>query len=169
MIVFFVYLCLYIEFFLVDGLVWVKFLVKVVVGLGMLVVVVIDQSNMCLLVKFYKIVMGVGIKLICGVDIWFVSCEEDGLFSCLSLLVMNVKGYCNFIELIFCGWSEGQCNGEIIIECDWVKEVVEGLIVLFVVKEGEIGYVLFDGEEVKVEVLLCEWMEVFFECFYVEV
>lgn len=69
----------------------------------------------------------------------------------------------------FRGWSEGQRNGEIIIERDWVKEAAEGLIALSAAKEGEIGHALLDGEEAKAEALLREWMEVFPERFYVEV
>ncbi|MBE1188698.1 hypothetical protein IH740_28175, partial [Escherichia coli] len=53
--------------------------------------------------------------------IWLASREEDGPLSRLSLLAMNAKGYRNLTELISRGWSEGQRNGEIIIERDWVK------------------------------------------------
>ena len=112
-------------------------------------VAVTDQSNMCSLVKFYKTAMGAGIKPICGADIWLASREEDGPLSRLSLLAMNAKGYRNLTELISRGWSEGQRNGEIIIERDWVKEAAEGLIALSAAKEGEIGHALLDGEEAK--------------------
>ncbi|RPN90387.1 DNA polymerase III subunit alpha [Pseudomonas aeruginosa] len=169
MTVSFVHLRLHTEFSLVDGLVRVKPLAKAVAGLGMPAVAVTDQSNMCSLVKFYKTAMGAGIKPICGADIWLASREEDGPLSRLSLLAMNAKGYRNLTELISRGWSEGQRNGEIIIERDWVKEAAEGLIALSAAKEGEIGHALLDGEEAKAEALLREWMEVFPERFYVEV
>ncbi len=161
MTVSFVHLRLHTEFSLVDGLVRVKPLAKAVAGLGMPAVAVTDQSNMCSLVKFYKTAMGAGIKPICGADIWLASREEDGPLSRLSLLAMNAKGYRNLTELISRGWSEGQRNGEIIIERDWVKEAAEGLIALSAAKEGEIGHALLDGEEAKAEALLREWMEVF--------
>ena len=140
MTVSFVHLRLHTEFSLVDGLVRVKPLAKAVAGLGMPAVAVTDQSNMCSLVKFYKTAMGAGIKPICGADIWLASREEDGPLSRLSLLAMNAKGYRNLTELISRGWSEGQRNGEIIIERDWVKEAAEGLIALSAAKEGEIGH-----------------------------
>ena len=169
MAVSFVHLRLHTEYSLVDGLVRVKPLIKAVAGASMPAVAVTDQSNMCSLVKFYKAAMGGGVKPICGADIWLASRNEDGPLSRLTLLVMNAKGYRNLTELISRGWTDGQRDGLIIIERDWVKEAAEGLIALSGAKEGEVGQALRNGDEAEAEALLAEWMDVFPDRFYLEV
>ena len=164
----FVHLRLHTEFSLVDGLVRVKPLVKVVAAAGMPAVAVTDISNMHSLVQFYKAANGTGIKPICGADIWLASPEEDGPLSRMTLLVMNAKGYLNLTELVSRGWTEGQRNGLVVIERDWVKEASEGLIALSGAREGEVGHALLNGDEGQAERLLREWMAVFPERFYVE-
>ncbi|MBD9414547.1 DNA polymerase III subunit alpha [Pseudomonas sp. PDM16] len=165
----FVHLRLHTEFSLVDGLVRVKPLVKAVAGAGMPAVAVTDMSNMCSLVKFYKTAMGAGIKPICGADIWLASPDEDGPLSRLTLLAMNAQGYRNLTELISRGWAEGQDNGLVIIQRDWVKEAAEGVIALSGAREGEVGMALLAGEPGRAEALLDEWLAVFPEHFYLEV
>ncbi|MFC5698204.1 DNA polymerase III subunit alpha [Pseudomonas sp. GCM10022186] len=164
----FVHLRLHSEYSLVDGLVRVKPLVKAVAGAGMPAVAITDQSNMCSLVKFYKTAMGGGIKPICGADIWLASRDEDGPLSRMTLLVMNAKGYRNLTELVSRGWSDGQSNGLVIIQRDWVKEAAEGLIALSGAKEGEIGMALLNGDQASAEALLAEWQAVFPDRFYLE-
>ncbi len=122
----FVHLRLHTEFSLVDGLVRVKPLVKAVAAAGMPAVAVTEISNMHSLVQFYKAANGAGIKPICGADIWLASLEEDGPLSRMTLLVMDAKGYLNLTELVSRGWTEGQRNGMVVIERDWVKEASEG-------------------------------------------
>lgn len=165
----FVHLRLHTEFSLVDGLVRVKPLIKAVGGAGMPAVAVTDLSNMCSLVKFYKTAMGGGIKPICGADIWLANRDEDGPLTRLSLLAMNAKGYRNLTELISRGWQEGQRNGEIIIEREWVKQAAEGLIALSGSKEGEIGIALLEGDDALADSLLAEWLEVFPDRFYLDI
>ncbi|WP_342243141.1 DNA polymerase III subunit alpha [Pseudomonas sp. OTU5201] len=164
----FVHLRLHSEYSLVDGLVRVKPLVKAVAGAGMPAVAITDQSNMCSLVKFYKAAMGGGIKPICGADIWLASPFEDGPLSRMTLLAMSAKGYRNLTELISRGWSEGQSNGLVIIQREWVKEAAEGLIALSGAKEGEIGMALLNGDQAGAEAFLAEWQIVFPDRFYLE-
>ncbi|BAN50251.1 DNA polymerase III subunit alpha [Metapseudomonas resinovorans] len=164
----FVHLRLHSEYSLVDGLVRVKPLVKAVAGAGMPAVAITDQSNMCSLVKFYKTAMGGGIKPICGADIWLASLAEDGPLSRMTLLAMSAKGYRNLTELVSRGWSEGQSNGLVIIQRDWVKQASEDLIALSGAKEGEIGMALLNGDQAGAEALLAEWQAVFPERFYLE-
>ncbi|AOE87103.1 DNA polymerase III subunit alpha [Pseudomonas sp. TCU-HL1] len=164
----FVHLRLHSEYSLVDGLVRVKPLVKAVAGAGMPAVAITDQSNMCSLVKFYKAAMGGGIKPICGADVWLASPFEDGPLSRMTLLVMNAKGYRNLTELVSRGWSEGQSNGLVIIQREWVKAAAEGLIALSGAKEGEVGMALLNGDQVGAEALLAEWQAVFPDRFYLE-
>ena len=165
----FVHLRLHTEYSLVDGLVRVKPLIKAVAATGMPAVAVTDQGNLCALVKFYKAAMGAGIKPICGADIWLASGAEDGPLTRMTLLAMNGIGYRNLTELISRGFIEGQRNGEVIIERDWVKQAAEGLIALSGGREGEIGLALLAENSDEAETLLTEWLQVFPERFYLEV
>ncbi|MGZ0784287.1 DNA polymerase III subunit alpha [Pseudomonas saponiphila] len=165
----FVHLRLHTEYSLVDGLVRIKPLVKALTGMGMPAVAVTDQNNMCSLVKFYKASMGAGIKPICGADLWLSNKDPDNALSRISLLVMNAVGYRNLTELISRGFIDGQRNGQIIIEREWVAEAAEGLIMLSAAKEGEIGMALIAGDLDVAETLAREWMAVFPDRFYLEV
>ena len=147
----------------------IKPLVKALAGMGMPAVAVTDQNNMCSLVKFYKTSMGAGIKPICGADLWLSNKDPDNPLSRISLLVMNAVGYRNLTELISRGFIDGQRNGQIIIEREWVAEAAEGLIMLSAAKEGEIGMALIAGDLEVAETLAREWMAVFPERFYLEV
>ncbi|SFW62179.1 MULTISPECIES: DNA polymerase III subunit alpha [Pseudomonas] len=165
----FVHLRLHTEYSLVDGLVRIKPLVKTLVGMNMPAVAVTDQNNMCSLVKFYKAAMGAGIKPICGADLWLSNKDPDAPLSRISLLVMNAVGYRNLTELISRGFIDGQRNGSIIIEREWVAEASEGLIMLSAAKEGEIGLALLSGNPDEAETLARDWMAVFPDRFYIEV
>ncbi|WDH54520.1 DNA polymerase III subunit alpha [Pseudomonas chlororaphis] len=165
----FVHLRLHTEYSLVDGLVRIKPLVKTLAGMGMPAVAVTDQNNMCSLVKFYKAAMGTGIKPICGADLWLSNKDPENPLSRISLLVMNAVGYRNLTELISRGFIDGQRNGQIIIEREWVAEAAEGLIMLSAAKEGEIGIALLAGDLQEAEILAREWMAVFPDRFYLEV
>lgn len=165
----FVHLRLHTEYSLVDGLVRIKPLVKTLVGMNMPAVAVTDQNNMCSLVKFYKAAMGAGIKPICGADLWLSNKDPDAPLSRISLLVMNGVGYRNLTELISRGFIDGQRNGSIIIEREWVAEASEGLIMLSAAKEGEIGLALLSGNPDEAETLARDWMAVFPDRFYIEV
>lgn len=165
----FVHLRLHTEYSLVDGLVRIKPLVKTLVGMNMPAVAVTDQNNMCSLVKFYKAAMGAGIKPICGADLWLSNKDPDAPLSRISLLVMNGVGYRNLTELISRGFIDGQRNGSIIIEREWVAEASEGLIMLSAAKEGEIGLALLSGSPDEAETLARDWMAVFPNRFYIEV
>lgn len=165
----FVHLRLHTEYSLVDGLVRIKPLIKTLASMNMPAVAVTDQNNMCSLVKFYKAAMGGGIKPICGADLWLASKDPDAPLSRISLLVMNGVGYRNLTELISRGFIDGQRNGSIIIEREWVAEASEGLIMLSAAKEGEIGLALLSDNTDEAETLAREWMAVFPDRFYIEV
>ena len=165
----FVHLRLHTEYSLVDGLVRIKPLVKTLVGMNMAAVAVTDQNNMCSLVKFYKNAMGAGIKPICGADLWLSNKDPDNALSRISFLAMNAVGYRNLTELISRGFIDGQRNGQIIIEREWVAEANEGLIMLSAAKEGEIGMALLGGNPDEAETLAREWMAVFPDRFYLEI
>ena len=165
----FVHLRLHTEYSLVDGLVRIRPLVKALTAMNMPAVAVTDQNNMCSLVKFYKNAMGAGIKPICGADLWLANKDPDAPLSRLSLLVMNAQGYRNLTELISRGFIEGQRNGMVIVEREWVAEANEGLIMLSAAKEGEIGMAMIGGNPAEAEALAREWMAVFPDRFYLEI
>ncbi|WP_249672343.1 DNA polymerase III subunit alpha [Pseudomonas abieticivorans] len=165
----FVHLRLHTEYSLVDGLVRIKPLVKALTGLNMPAVAVTDQNNMCSLVKFYKAAQGAGIKPICGADLWLSNKDPDGPLSRISLLAMNAQGYRNITELISRGFIDGQRNGQVIIEREWVAQASAGVICLSSGKEGEIGQTLLGGNPADAEQLMREWMAVFPNRFYVEI
>ncbi|WP_040261122.1 DNA polymerase III subunit alpha [Pseudomonas massiliensis] len=165
----FVHLRLHTEYSLVDGLVRIKPLVKALGGMNMPAVAVTDQSNMCALVKFYKAAMGAGIKPICGADLWLAGEAGDDSLSRITLLAMDAHGYRNITELISRGYIEGQRNGLIIIEREWIAEASDGVIALSGAKEGEIGQALLGSDPAQAEKALRYWLEVFPDRFYVEV
>jgi DNA polymerase-3 subunit alpha len=165
----FVHLRLHTEYSLVDGLVRIKPLVKSLAAMNMPAVAVTDHSNMCALVKFYKAAMGAGIKPICGTDLWLAGAGADSPLSRISLLAMDAQGYRNITELISRGYIEGQRNGLIIIEREWIAQASEGVIALSCAREGEIGQALLGNDPAQAEALLRHWMGVFPDRFYVEV
>ncbi|WEK29946.1 MAG: DNA polymerase III subunit alpha [Candidatus Pseudomonas phytovorans] len=165
----FVHLRVHSEFSLVDGLVRIKPLAKTLAGMNMPAVAITDQSNMCSLVKFYKTAMGAGIKPICGADLWLAGADPEAPLSRICFLVMDPKGYRNLTELISRGWTEGQRNGLVILQREWIAPASEGLIALSAGKEGDIGMALLSGRDDEAEALLQDWMGMFPERFYVEV
>ncbi|PYC19042.1 DNA polymerase III subunit alpha [Pseudomonas mosselii] len=165
----FVHLRVHSEFSLVDGLVRIKPLAKALAGMSMPAVAITDQSNMCSLVKFYKTAMGAGIKPICGADLWLAGADPEAPLSRICFLAMNPKGYRNLTELISRGWTDGQRNGLVIIQRDWIAPASEGLIALSAGKEGDIGMALMTGRQDEAEALLGDWMGMFPDRFYVEV
>ncbi|WP_281211506.1 DNA polymerase III subunit alpha [Pseudomonas fulva] len=165
----FVHLRVHSEFSLVDGLVRIKPLAKALAGMNMPAVAITDQSNMCSLVKFYKAAMGAGIKPICGADLWLAGEDAQAPLSRICFLAMNPLGYRNLTELLSRGWTEGQRNGLVIIQRDWIAAASEGLIALSAGKEGDIGMALLGGRSEEAQALLEDWMAMFPERFYVEV
>ena len=116
----FVHLRVHSEFSLVDGLVRIKPLAKALAGMNMPAVAITDQSNMCSLVKFYKTAMGAGIKPICGADLWLAGADPEAPLSRICFLAMDAKGYRNLTELISRGWTDGQRNGLVILQREWI-------------------------------------------------
>ncbi|MCO1622150.1 DNA polymerase III subunit alpha [Pseudomonas putida] len=165
----FVHLRVHSEFSLVDGLVRIKPLAKALTGMSMPAVAITDQSNMCSLVKFYKTAMGAGIKPICGADLWLAGADPEAPLSRICFLAMDPKGYRNLTELISRGWTDGQRNGLVILQREWIAPASEGLIALSAGKEGDIGMALLAGRQDEAEALLQDWMGMFPGRFYVEV
>ncbi|MCP6134774.1 PHP domain-containing protein, partial [Klebsiella pneumoniae] len=84
----------------------------------------------------YKTAMGAGIKPICGADLWLAGADPEAPLSRICFLAMDPKGYRNLTELISRGWTEGQRNGLVILQRDWIAPASEGLIALSAAREG---------------------------------
>lgn len=106
---FFVYLYVYSEYFMLDGVVKINVMIQVVVDYDMLVIVVIDYGNIFVVFEFYKVVNVVGIKLIIGFEVYVIFgmycsdklCVQWGLFDQKS---DDVFGFGVYIYMIM--WSE---------------------------------------------------------------
>jgi len=113
--------------------------------------------------------MGAGIKPICGADLWLAGADPEAPLSRICFLAMDAKGYRNLTELISRGWTDGQRNGLVILQREWIAPASEGLIALSAGKEGDIGMALLSGRDEEAQALLQDWMGMFPERFYVEV
>ncbi|MCL4119388.1 UNVERIFIED_CONTAM: hypothetical protein GTU68_010964 [Idotea baltica] len=166
----FIHLRVHTEYSLVDGIVRIKPLVNNAVSLGMPALAVTDQSNMYSFVKFYKAALSVGVKPICGADIWLQNGKEgDGFASRMTLLAMNQQGYHHLIQLISRGWTEGQQDGHVTIQHTWLEELSDGLIALSGGKEGDIGRALLSDDKDSATCFLEKWKSVFPQRFYLEI
>ena len=104
----FVHLRVHTQFSLVDGLMTVKDLVRATAEAGMPAVAVTDQSDLFALVRFWGACMDLGVKPICGCDIWLEAVEADEEPSRATLLVQDARGYRNLTELVSLSYLEGQ-------------------------------------------------------------
>lgn len=164
----FVYLWVYSDYLMIDGLVKIVLLVKKVVVLGMLVLVIIDFINFCGLVKFYGVGYGVGIKFIVGVD-FNVQCDllGDELIYLMVLVVNNI-GYQNLMLLILKVYQCGYGVVGLIIDCDWFIELNEGLIFFFGGCMGDVGCSFLCGNSVLVDECVVFYEEYFLDCYFFE-
>ncbi|MFT4925861.1 MAG: DNA polymerase-3 subunit alpha [Phenylobacterium sp.] len=141
----FVHLRLHSDFSMRDGLNKVKPIINQLTEMGMPVVALTDQMNLCGVVKYYGAAHGAGIKPIIGVDAWMRSDEMgDELFR-LVLLATNNKGYSNVTELISKAYLRGHIQERAVMDRDWLVEHAEGLIILSGGREGDVGQMLLKG------------------------
>jgi DNA polymerase-3 subunit alpha len=165
----FVHLRLHTEYSLVDGLLRIKPLMKQAKALGIPALALTDQCNLFAFVKFYKAAQESGIKPIFGVDA-ILKGLPDKEPSRLVLLAQNEAGFRNLTRLVSRGYLEGLSGGVAMLERDWLSRAsCEGIIALSGGREGEVGQALLGGQPGQAEGLLAHWMDVFPDCFYLEV
>ena len=164
----FVHLHLHTEFSLVDSLIRPKGLVKSIVESGMSAVAVTDQSNLCVLVKFYNAATGAGVKPIFGSDVWVERVPGSGDLFRLVLLAATDEGYRNLTELLSLGYQRGQQQGKAVLQRQWLEEAHEGLIILSGGRDGDVGLALVSENYAEAEQQLRHWQSIFGDRFYLE-
>ncbi|MFA5529558.1 MAG: DNA polymerase III subunit alpha, partial [Thiohalomonadaceae bacterium] len=164
----FVHLRVHTEYSLVDGLVRVKSLVKAAATAGMPAVAVTDQSNLFALVQFYKAAQGAGVKPIVGSDLWLDNPQDPAQPHRLVLLCKDQAGYLNLSRLVSRCYTDGQQRGLPMLQRDWLKGNVDGLIALSGGREGDVGRALLAGHREQAAELLTGWLRLFGDSYYLE-
>jgi DNA polymerase-3 subunit alpha len=164
----FVHLRVHTEYSLVDGTVRVKPLVKAAAAAGMPAVAITDQSNLFALVQFYKAAQGAGVKPIVGSDLWLENPQDPAQPHRLVLLCKDKGGYLNLSRLVSRCYTEGQQRGIPILQREWLKGSVEGLIALSGGREGDVGSALLAGHRDKAADALTDWLRLFGDNYYLE-
>ncbi len=164
----FVHLRVHTEYSLVDGTVRVKPLVKAAAAVGMPAVAITDQSNLFALVQFYKAAQGAGVKPIVGSDLWLENPQDPAQPHRLVLLCKDKGGYLNLSRLVSRCYTEGQQRGIPILQREWLKGSVEGLIALSGGREGDVGSALLAGHRDRAADALTDWLRLFGDNYYLE-
>lgn len=165
----FVHLKIHSEYSLIDGLVRIKPLLDDVIAKDMRAVAITDHCNLFAVVKFFQNALKKGVKPIIGCDIpWYYPENPEQLFS-MVLLCQNSIGYRNLTRLVSKGYLEGQDNGSVKINFNWILEHQEGLIALSGARFGDIGQALLNDEISKAKTYAQNWAEIFPDRFYLEI
>jgi DNA polymerase III subunit alpha len=136
--------------------------------LGFPAVAVTDQANLFAMVKFYKAAEAAGIKPLIGADLALEPESETDGVSRITLLVQDLTGYRNLVQLVSRAYTEGQARGEPRIEGAWLKAHAPGLIVLCG-PQSDIGRQLLGGHFEAAQRRLDAWRQVFPDRLYLEV
>src|SRR6478609_3411236 len=123
----FVHLRLHSEYSIVDSLIGIDALSVRVAELGMPAVAITDQINLFALIKFYTAANGKGIKPLCGCDLFIIEDDNPDQLYTLVVLVKNLQGYRNLVQLISRAHLEGQARGNIAVKRSWLQGHTDGL------------------------------------------
>ena len=164
----FVHLRLHSEYSIVDSLIRIKPLTARVAELKMPAVAITDQVNFYALIKFYIAANSKGIKPVCGCDLLVVEDDNPDQLSVLVLLVKNLKGYRNLVQLISRAYLEGQTRGNITVKRSWLNGNTEGLIALSGAGRGDVGQALLANDLPLATTLLQQWLQLFPDNYYLE-
>jgi DNA polymerase III subunit alpha len=165
----FIHLRVHSEFSLVDGVVRIKPLIEAVCKAGMPAVAVTDQSNLFVMVKFYRSAVSGGIKPIIGADCWLHNEQDVNQPSRILLLVQTFEGYRNLTRLISRSYQEGQHLGLPMLELEWLHGNCDGLIALSGGCEGDVGRLLLSGNRDQTVERARQWQKLFGDRYYLEV
>ncbi len=165
----FIHLRVHSEFSLVDGIVRIKPLIKAVSEAGMPAVAVTDQSNLFVMVKFYRAAVAGGVKPIIGADCWLHNEQDVNQPSRILLLVQTFEGYRNLTRLISRSYQEGQHLGLPMLDREWLSGNCDGLIALSSGCEGDVGRLLLSGNRQQAFQQVQQWQGLFGDRYYLEI
>jgi len=163
----FIHLRVHSEFSLVDGITRIKSLINAAAERQMPALAITDQSFMCAQIRFYQSAQSVGIKPICGCDLW-IETEEKHSPSRLTLLCMDETGYRNLMAIISLAFQQNQHDGKALCKKEWILERSKGLIALSGAREGDVGLALLSSHPENANQHLQAWQETFGDRFYLE-
>ena len=164
----FVHLRLHSEYAVIDSLIRIKPLVARTKALGMPAVAITDHVNLYGLIKFYTAAAANGIKPICGCDLLIAEDDNPEQLSLLVVLVKDLRGYRNLIELISLAHQKGQQRGQVTLKRSWLVGKTEGLIALSGAAHGDIGKALLGNDPAQARAALQHWQQLFPDSFYLE-
>lgn len=164
----FVHLRAHSEYSLRDGILRIKQTLDRVAQLGMPAISITDHCNLFATVKFYKEALARGIKPIIGADLRLESDDERRPWE-LTLLVMNLEGYRNLVQLISLAYLEGQFQGDPRITKAWLERHNAGLICLSGASRGEVGQMLMGNTPDRALAAAGWWARIFPGRFYLDI
>jgi len=165
----FIHLRVHSEFSLVDGVVQIKPLIKTLSASGIAAVAVTDQSNLFVMVKFYRAAVASGIKPIIGADCWLHNEQDVNKPSRILLLVQTFEGYRNLTRLISRSYQEGQHLGLPMLDREWLTGNCDGLIALSGGCDGDVGRLILSGNQEQAREQVRQWQSLFGDRYYLEV
>ena len=165
----FIHLRVHSEFSLVDGVVRIKPLIKTLSASGIPAVAVTDQSNLFVMVKFYRAAVAGGVKPIIGADCWLRNEQDVNKPSRILLLVQTFEGYRNLTRLISRSYQEGQHLGLPMLDREWLTGSCGGLIALSGGCDGDVGRLILSGNQKQARKQVRQWQSLFGDRYYMEV
>ena len=164
----FIHLNVHTEYSLVDGLVRLDELTARVRKLQMSAVAISDLNSLFAAIKFYKSSLTNGIKPIIGSELWLANtANPQKPYRCI-LLCSSEKGYRNLIKLLSQAYLKGQQYKMPMVQFTQLQTHCNGLIALSGACDGNIGQALLAGQVKGAESLVQQWLELFPDCFYLE-
>ena len=162
----FVHLHLHSEYSIVDGLARIEPLISAAAATDMPALAITEQGNLFSLVKFYRRAFAAGIKPVIGSELRIT---RDGQpEGNLVLLCQNTTGYHNLTRLITRSYTEGQHQGQPLVDITWLEQASDGLIALSCGRDGNIGQAILHANLESARSCLGQWKRIFPGRFYIE-
>ncbi len=172
----FIHLHVHTQYSLLDGACRLKELVEKAKGYDMSACAITDHGNMFGAIEFYEQAMEKGIKPIIGSEIYMApesrfdktSHGIKGAGFHLVLLVKNLMGYKNLMEIISLGFLEGfyykpRADKEVLARYN------KGLIAMSACLKGEVAHYLLSEQKKKARKAVQDYVDIFGkENFYLE-